>query len=470
MAQTGKLKLELNLRSKGWGLSFDQDRLHVTAIQNKLNQIRFTGNETIEGYEEKKEEEMLEFLEDFQAKFHVKRADAYLVIPRYQASVQIVDFPLEAKDNLEEVMEYQLGNYFPGDLEPWEFFPQILSKTDQLRVMIVAVKKEHLGHAFGFIRRWNLKLAGVTLDTLAIVNALGRTEGERHGQLRTMLLNFHKNGMEMAAINQGRLVSSMYFLYPPEEKPQALMRHLENGFAISRIDPNDFDQFIWSGTAPEPLAEFLTGELNLPRDVWVDAAGDPVSPTAMSSFGAAVTGVLDKPSLGLNMLPEKLRKRHKRLPVILGTVALILAGIIFLGLEIKEYSGLVRENNRAQVRLEDIQGRMNELSEARFRYDTVKEESDLFLRYQTPYLLSKLLFNLSQDLPDDTYLISLQIRRGTELKIQGESGSPYDVERILDGIPFIDDVKSGNAITSGRNSDDKKKFMINAKIKLEGLR
>jgi Tfp pilus assembly PilM family ATPase len=205
------LKFEINLRTRGIGITFDGKRLYLTAIHNKLNQFHYMGYEVLDDFENKSDEEVLDFIDEFQSVHKVRRADMFMALPRSETMVQIAEFPIEARNNLDEVMTYQLENYFPVDIEEWAFFPQIIGQAEQLKVMIVAVKKERLGHVFGFIRRWKLKISGVTLDTLSIVNGLAKSRPNLCANNRIAVSRPRPEAIELIVIDQRKLLGGHYF-------------------------------------------------------------------------------------------------------------------------------------------------------------------------------------------------------------------------------------------------------------------
>ncbi len=471
MKGTPKLNVELNLRTRAWGIGFDERNLYLTAIHNKLNQIRFQGREVLEDFESKTDDEIQEFLDDFLRAHGVKRGDTYLTIPRSQVQIHVTEFPKEARNNLEEVMEYQLGNFFPGDLDAYQFFPQILGEADQLlKVMIVAVKKEHLGHAFGVIRRWKLKLAGMTLETFALVNGLLKSDPKRCAETKIVVFRFYGSGLEMIAVHSGRLVMSYYTPFAEGEDPNKLIVELERGFSQARMEPNEVDTYLYAGTERPELLEFLRGEVGIPFSAWTDFTGREVDPEGLAGFGGSVSAVHDNLPLGLNMLPENLRKRHQRVPVILGSIVLALLALFWVVGEFREYSDLRGEAAQLQRRHDQVTQRMNEVVAAKTEYEEKVNELEVFRGYRASNLLIRVLDTMSRDLPDNTYLTNFQIKNGHDLTIQGESDDPFTTQRVLTGMPFLKDVTPGNAITPGRNRDGKKRFMFRAKIVLEALR
>ena len=466
MKPQSKTAIELNLRTKAWSLCFDTKNITLTAIHNKINQIHYKGCEIIEDYANRSDDEIQDLIEEFKSRHGVKRGDVFMALPRQEAMIQIAEFPLEAANNLEEVMEYQLGNYFPIDLDLYEFFPQIIGKSDQLKVMILAIEKKYLGHAFGFIRRWNLKLAGLTLDSFAFVNGLAKLDADVFAQARILAFRAYPEGLEMLGLNQGRLVSSHYFNLDPEAGPETMVSGLQQGFSSARMDPNEIDHFFYCGPYFEANRAYLE-EQGIPFETWRDGRGEIIPPEALTGIGAAICGVHDKLHLGLNMLPEKQRKRQKRLPVILGTILLCLLAVYFVVHEFNDYQALRDRRARVVRQEKELMEALSQVAAARSDFQNKKIQLELFQRFQTSKMLIKSLDAMARDLPDDTYLTSFQVKHGDELQVQGHSDDPFKIETILKNMPFLTDVTPSNATTSGRNDDGKKRFIYKAKLVLE---
>ncbi|MDJ0836282.1 MAG: PilN domain-containing protein [Acidobacteriota bacterium] len=472
MKEESKLNLELNLRTRAWGICIEETHLTLTALHNKLNQLSYKDSETLFDYDSVSDEDVQDFIEEFQNRHGVKRGDAFMTIPRSQVQIQVAEFPTEAEENLEEVMSYQLANYFPGALEEMTCFPQIIHKGEQLKVMIVAVRNEVLGHAFGLIRRWNMRLAGLSLSSFALVNGLAKLAPNRFANDRIMVFHFGKGTLETIGINRGKLTSSSLIHYDPEEGIQDAVSSLEQAFSEARMDPNEIDHYLASGIPDEDSLLYLKEEIGIPFEEWTDTQDQPVPPEGLTGFGAAVCAVHDKVNLELNMLPEKQRSHRRRLPLILATVAISILALVFVYLEASEYINLSDQETRLQAQYQQYSSRMNEIASARSKLENLQSELADFDRYQQSELLYIMLETLTEQLEDDTYLTNLQIKKGTDLQLQGESDNAFEVQRRLTAIPWLKDVKPSNAITSRKNRDGKSKarFIYKAKIDLEALR
>lgn len=473
MTQSQSRQVKLNLRTVGLGIHIGRTNLYVTGVRNRFGRLVYTGHDVLENYREKTDGEIREFLEEFQREYKMKRGDAYLILPRGYALIQTADFPLEAQNNLDEAMGYQLSNLFPGNLEVYDFFPQVMTKADQLRVMILALKKEYMGQAFSLMRRWQLKIAGITLDSFAMLNGLAHTAPERFAKEKFAVLHFYQDGLELLASSEGRIQASHFFTFEEDEarRKEQIVRELEEGLSRARMDAESVDSWLWAGRVPDDLKAFLSEEIGIPYSEWQDMEGTAIPAEALPGFGGGVSALFDKNALNLNMLPSKLRKRHKRLPVILGVVAVIIMSLFFIGGEIQDYRALGREHRQLKARNEDLSARALELSNAKQAYSAVAKERDTFRRYEASDLTVRLLYHLSQQLPEHTYLTLLRIDNGTDLNIRGDSEDPIAVENILKNLDFLKDVKASRSgfTTSSRDPDGKKSFSIDATIVLEAF-
>lgn len=474
MTDKGKVALEFNLRSRALGIHFDTQDLHLVAVRNSIKQLNYKGYQCLPHYKSHTDEQIQDFIEEFQARNGIKRADAVLMLPRSEVVTQMVEFPLEAANNLEEVMEYQLVNYFAVDLDECDFFPQIVGRSDTLKVMIVAIKKALLGQAFGCIRRWNLSLTGLSIDSFGLVNGLARLEPERVANSQIMVFRSFPEGLEMIGLRENRLVLSHYIPLPAEDledetKGERLNTAVEDGFSMARMEPNEVDHYLWVGSSQQGIRAYLSEEADIPFQSWVDDTGEVIEEAAMTGFGGAITAVHDHVLLKLNMLPEKQRKRHKRAPVMLALASLCLMVMVFVSHEVKGYTAMREQHSLLETRIGEQQVLMAEVAGARTELENRTTELELYKKFQTNRMLLRVLEAMSRDLPEDTYLTSMIIKKSIEVTIQGESEDPFNVQKVLTRMPFLTDVKPSNAITQGRNKDGKRRFMYKAKIKLEAL-
>ncbi|MCB1043079.1 MAG: PilN domain-containing protein [Acidobacteria bacterium] len=470
MKPKADLQMEVNLRTKGWGLAINQDRLVLTAVRNRFNQIRFVASAVLEDLSQKSDEDVKQFIEDFMDEHRLKRGEAYLGMSQRDVQLQMVEFPLEAADSLDEVLEYQLENLFPGNYDQFDFFHQIVSRHEQLAVLVIAIRKEVLGAMYARINRWNLQLAGVTLESIGLTNGLTRLEGEAHATQKVAVFHFATEAIELTIIREGKLVLSERIRIAKETLHRDLMAGLEQAFSEARLDPNEVDKFFLSGAVDEEAEMMLRHQFGFRFDPLKDSLEKEIPPESVIGVCLAITAVFDKNPLQLNLLPQSLRKRHRHLPLLIASFVGVLVCVYLLYGEYTSYKKIDEELTFTLQQSERLKGRVEELSALQLEHETKSDAVKSFYKFRySDSMALKLLSELTNALPDHTYLTSFSIRDGDQLTIQGESEEPFAVRSKLQSLPFLTDVDTKNAITPGRDPV-KKKFTFGARIQLEALR
>ncbi len=468
--QKPDLQMEINLRTKGWGISVHSDRLVLTAIRNRFKQIRLAATAELENLSQKSDDEVREFIDDFIDEHRLKRGEAFLGLPRRQVQLQLVEFPLEAAESLDEVLSYQIENLFPGNYDQFDFFHQILGRYDQLIVLVIAIRKEDMGRIFAEIRRWNLGLAGVALEACAWLNAMARLKGDQFLNQKYALFHFDQDSLELVIIRDGRLVLDEWIEYRDDHLEDDITAGLERAFSSGRVDPNELDLFLLSGAAPDRALDFLRDQVGIQFNTLEDSMGKSIPPSSIYGTGLAITAVYDKVPLQLNLLPQNLRKRHRHLPLLIASfVVFVFMAYFFYG-EFRDFKKIKRELAFAKTQSQRLQERVEELSAVQLDFFTKEEQVKTFYKFRhSDGVALKLLYEITQALPDHTYLTSFSVRSGDQLTIQGESEEPFAVRSKLQSLPFLSDVDTKNAITPGRDPS-KKKFTFGARIVLEALK
>lgn len=465
-----EFNVDVNLRTRGWGITVIGNDMHLTAVNNRLNRVRFRAHAVLEHYAKKSDEEVRAFIHEFIEDHKLKRAHGFLGLSRNQVSIQIAEFPLDAEENLDEVLEYQIENIFPGDFENFDFFHQLIGKAEQLRVMVVAVKKEVMGRLFAEIRKYRLALSGMTLNAFCVANMLGKKNGGQLDQAKVVVFHFDAEGMEVITIRNGKLLGTQYIALTDDDFKDPMVRGLEECLSRTRIDPNEVDAFLLSGTPQEAHLQFLTQDIGITFQPMQDSYAQEIPPEAFSGFALAKTAVFDKVPLALNMLPGQLRKKHSYLLPIVAAVILVLGGSYVVLQKFKTSSELKRELTFIRKQNADLEEQLQTLTAIQVQHDAKQEEVKAYEKFRySEGMLLKLLVHLTKTLPDHTFLTSFSIKDGDKLTISGESEEPFAVRSQLQALSVLRAVDTANAITPGRDKR-KKKFTFKAEIVLEALK
>jgi len=459
---------EINLRTKAWGLTLEGDDLVLTAIHNRFNQFEYRDTLAISNFEQLEDAELLEQIEDFLASHKVKRGDAFLGIPRSEVYTFVVEFPKEAEESLSDTIEYQIEGLYPGDVQEIDVFHQIIGRDEQLKVQVFCVPKTYIGKIFGLIRKWNLKLAGITINHLAIANGLSRIYKNEFKAKQIAVVHMAQGQLELIGLRDG-VISGVYSVPLENDADEStLSAAFAEGFSQIRVDPYEVDDFILSGFVSESMQLKLNG-LGFQFTQLKDTKNKAIPSEGVLGVGLALTALHERMPFKLNLLPPKLQSRHHQLPVLIGIVAIILVAGWFVTGEVREYMDLKKELGRYQTRNEKLREEVVELTQVRNRFE---ERQDLVENYKKfiygENLMLKVLSILTQEIPDHSFLTSFSVRKGVNLTMQIETEDFFEVRSKLEKLPYFANVDTANAISQTR-SGNKRKTNLKMDIVLEAF-
>ncbi len=158
-----------------------------------------------------------------------RNANVYLALSRDRILLQKVTLPSDAKDYIEEAVEYIAEDLFPGVHEYFTFKPYILKENDTLELFLIGINNE-LHEKLK--EQKNIKL--VTLSAFVIAS-------EYREKNITVLNELDKSLYEKIFISRGR-VENIKLIYKQEDekliKPSDFLRIFEK--VTSRGKPVDF--------------------------------------------------------------------------------------------------------------------------------------------------------------------------------------------------------------------------------------
>jgi len=243
--------------------------------------------------------------------------------------------------------------------------------------------------------------------------------------------------------------------------------YLEDGFPISflkcrsnRSLPQTVSQFLSGQRAPEDTVVTLFGEIPGADDFFPDAVKKdrPESPASL------LLALLKGKTLPVaNLLPVKERKVHRKLWRYVGIAILVLATGIYGTSLIRDYLGLRSEVNTLQGNYDAKKKQAMKLVKKVDERDKLKEQVQFYRKNRKQKMkICKVLEELTNMTPLDSYATSINIRRNGSFDFNGKSKDMYTLIRKLDESKFFTSVqKSGS---SKELADGYTAFLIRGQI------
>jgi general secretion pathway protein L len=384
-----------------------------------------------------------------------------LCLPRSEAAFNRILLPAAARENLAQVLEYELEQLvpLPRDQVYFDYSVRPLGE-DRLEVLLMCIPRAVVRGYLEALEEAFVRPRGIVLVATAIADYLSFCRGEVPRPVGLVL--GASEGVELAVLSGGRLVASQ--LLPPGRVSAAtdLSRSLARQLAVGFVNPDDVELFRWqlaNGSGPElpaigesDLIGLAAGRLQAPPEFF-----EAREPALLPAVGAALDAVREG-SVPVNLLPEEGRGRDEGLS--LGTVVLVaLVGVLLL---IWGGSTLVKEallHRQLSEQLASMQPGVDRVNKLRDEIDDARKQLDV-LAPAKERRVTPILAELADLIPTEAYLTNLNLR-ANKLTLDGQARSASDLITALEKSKSF---KSVNFASPTTRAGDKERFSIHADL------
>lgn len=398
----------------------------------------------------------------FAREHRVDTRRTYLCLPRTEAVFNRVLLPAAARENLAQVLEYEMDHLvpFPRDQLYFDFSARPLGE-DRLEVLLMCIPRERVRTVLDALDDAFVRPRGIVLASTAIADYLAFCRGPSEAPIGLLLGG--SEGIEFALLSAGRLVASQ--LVPKGRGAAAdLSRSLARQMADGAVAPEEVQLYRWqlsvNGSGPSlpevgdgDLMALAAGRLEAPPDFL-----ETLEPVLLPAVGAALDAVREG-TVPLNLLPAEDRRGYDE-GLSLATIVLVaLTAVLLL---VWGGSALIKEElMRRQVRAElaavapqvrEVKALQNEVSELRTQADILTAGQE--------QRVAGLLKELSDVVPPDAYLTTFNLRND-RLTLDGFARSASDIITALEKSKHFKNVTFTSPTT---RTGDKERFSLVAEV------
>lgn len=451
----GKRRLVLAMVRKGWR-GWTSGPYLVIEDQTSLSEAELAGR-----------------VRNFLQKPGVATDRVIVAVSRSSVVVREFDFPLDVEENLEGVVRQQVAKLEPVE-EATSVYAYRVQKRDpeagRLLLQVAMIREDQVHRLLDRLAGWDLYPEAVIFSTVALESLLGHVAPRKRSG-PWLVLRGEGEESELAVVAPGGRVYSSHperglnpaepveryleetagLLSPVAEEFPEFERCLVLGDELVR----SFDQIRAAVGDCERLAKYLEGL----------AGGVPPGDLdrLAIAWGAALVG-LRRGGPWCNLVPSERRVVHAKAgwgPTIVLAAALVVL-VVLLGLRGYWQQRVLADE--IDLQLAAIQPAAEEVSDLRSRLEQRRaelEELASLLRGRQRILL--VLKDLTERIPEDTYLQNLQIQ-GDQLTMQGYSPQASALLPLLTQSPFLESVKT-NWIQQDARQGGLERFNFSARIR-----
>jgi Tfp pilus assembly protein PilN len=388
---------------------------------------------------------------------------AYLCLPRTEAACNRILLPAAAKENLAQVLEYEIEHLvpLPKDQVYFDFSFRPLG-TERLEVLLTCIPRDVVRVHLEALEDAFVRPRGIVLTSTAIADYLAFCRGG-DGQGALGLLIGGAEVVELALVSEGRLLASQLLPAARAAAPAELSRSMARQLADGFVAAEDVELYRWelangAGVALPLLGEgnlagLAAGRLDAPAEFF-----EHLEPALLPALGAALDAVREG-TVPVNLLPAEGRKRSDEGLSLASVVLVAVLGVLLLvwGGSSLVKNELLRRQVRDQIaagapQVRQVKQIEDEIVEMRRQLDIIGGSQD---RRATV-----LMKELSDVVPADAYITSLNLRAG-RLTMDGFARSASDLIAALEKSRYF---KNVNFTSPTTKTGDKERFSLVAEV------
>ncbi len=380
-----------------------------------------------------------------------------LCVPRTEAAFNRVLLPAAARENLAQVLEYEIENLIP--LSRDEIYYDYSARDygeERLEVLLMCIPRVVVRGYLEALEDALVRPRGIVLASTAIADFITFCRGEA-GPLG--LLVSAPGAMEVALLSGGQLLSSQLVPAKRLADAAALERSVARQLTDQALLVENVPLYRWelaNGAAPAipmpgegDLLALARGRLGATEEFFASA-----EPAMLPALGAALDAVREG-TVPLNLLPAEGRRGADE-GLSLTTVVLVACSALLL--LVWGGSALVKDvllQRQLQAQIEAIGPEVREVKALQAEIEGLQREIDTLSEGQEPRL-TPLLKDLTELVPNDAFLTGLNVRGG-KLSLDGQARSASDLITALEKSKRFKNVTFSSPTTK---QGDKERFSI----------
>jgi len=451
----------------GVGIYVGAHEVGLAHVRKRLFRVTVRGTQTVAlpgaDQPEERRQALSRAVADFTSTAGVDARRTVLCVPRSEAAFNRVLLPIAARENLAQVLDYELENLIPLPRE--EIFYDFSVRDageERIEVLLMCLPRQIAQGYLDALEQASVYPRAVVLASTAIADFLTFCRGDVTSPLGLVVTV--PDATEIALVRDGFLVSSQ--LLPARRFPDgaALERSVARQLAETALSADSVPLYCWglaNGTSPPvsslpgecDLLALARGRLEAPEEFFVssDAA-------VLPAVGAALEAVREG-TVAVNLLPAEQRKGYDE-GLSLATVLLVaLSSLLLLvwGGSVLVKNALLR--SQLQEQIEAIEPQMRTVKKIQAEVDQLQKELDILGESHDP-LVTPLLKELTELIPPDAFLTGFNLR-GERLTIDGMARSASD---LITALGKSKRFKNVNFASSTTKQGDKERFSIGAEV------
>ncbi len=455
------------------GIEVQSDRLVMASVEKGLQDYQLKSFLIIDRFRELPRPELLARVQQFRAANGFNSENIIVGVPRDWVVLREIDLPIEVEENLEGVVRAQVEKLEPLEEGQSTFDFQVIVRDEELKrilLQVVMIRREAIDGLLDMFRELELYPAFVTFASVGLQAVLAAHEDGLPKNTGVLVLRLQAGQVEMLASSSSRpICSEVIEAGPDRTSVESLLGRVAEALNPYSEQFSSFSKLYLVGEWDEELlgamksrladAELLISRLEI-KHKGVDRS---TLAALVPAIGLGVRGLLRK-GPRFNLIPEERRVINTRASLIPTYVLAVLLVVLLAGVATRGYFQQSALAAQVDSEIEGLQGEVNRVFAVRDEVAAKRTEVEKLQKLlQDRRKTLAVVKDLTERIPNDAYLTSLQIQGG-QLTMQGYADQASSLLPVIAQSPFLESVKT-NWITKDPRRANKERFNFEAKVK-----
>jgi len=349
----------------------------------------------------------------------VKRDSLVLGLPAEEVTLRLIELPIEVEENLEQVVRFQVEKFEPSEEEGSYYDYVVLSRDEaqkKIMLQIAMVRQSLLDGYLSLLKDLGLYPTAVRLSSLALHQILAIHKNGFPKKEPVVILDVNPGSVEIVLVVSAERFFAEKLDIPAEKlSADAIIRELYEFVSGLPLKTEGIARIYTAGTLGGDLLEQLRQRFSDCESLAakLKVKGQLTRPELLTAIGLATTTLSKSRSAKINLIPPDQRVIERK-PSLIPTfvlVALLLVMAVTAGT--REYKQSSRFVGRIEAEVHKLEPQVNEVLALKKQVEEKQKELDeirTLMRGEQQVL--NVMKDLTERLPDDTYLQNLNIERG----------------------------------------------------------
>ncbi len=452
------------------GIQIEGNNLYMAVVARSLQGYALKNRRIIEGYSDLDRGQLRNSLQQFLNEASFNRENIILGLPRDRVVIRQVELPLEVEENLAQVVQFQVNKIEPNEeLKSYSDFLVLArnEKEKNILLQIVMVPRQWLDELLDLFAAVNLYPAAIRVSDFGI-HQIFKAHEDGSSAYPVLVVDAEESNLGVVlASGPDQCFAQRVAFDANGNAEEATLRLLDEFVSHLQLPVPEVKKIYLVGSRAEELRHPFQekfGECELLRRGLRLRNG--AAPTQLDSYlyaiGLSLTGLGKSPFSRFNLIPASRRKVGQKASLVPTVILAILMIVLAIGVGTRGYlqqqrllAAVTQEVERLQPRVEEAMAARQTLQDRALVADELVQIMD------SRQSVLAILRELTEKIPEDSYLQSINIQRG-KVNLTGFSDSASSLITVLSDSEHLCGIES-RYITRDR-ATGKDKFNFEAKV------